>query len=313
MTDMSHDEALAELAAVALDSASSDVSESVRAHAAVCPECGPELASMEETIAVLGHLVPGAQMNRGRGAGIRSRLVMRARAERESKSAPVPGRPDINRGVASLTGLGHKTTPSAQRAVSGETRRVTPGQVPVIPSEVNEPPHRAINWIAIAASLALVATGAQLVRVTSQRNEMRNQIAAADTLAPRADSLASMVNQKDAMITAMTGPDVKVVPLSNQSSRDPLGRMIWNRSSNDWVMVTHGLKPPREGMVYQVWLVTDDAQVSAGTFRPDKDGKTMMHARYTMPREALRSVAVTEEPEGGMPAPTGPMVIVGSA
>ena len=313
MIEMSHEEASSELAAVALDSVSSEVSAAVRSHAAVCPECGPELATMEETIAVLGHLVPTAQMNRGRGAGIRSRLLMRARAERESHSAPVPGRPDLSRGVASLTGLGHKTTPSAQRAVTGETKRVTPAHTSVIPTQISEVPQRAINWYAIAASVALIATGAQLVRVTSDRNEIRSQIAAADTLAPRADSLASMVNQKDAMIAAMTGPDVKVVPLSNRSEPQPLGRMMWNRASDDWVMVTYGLRQPREGMVYQVWLVTDDAQISAGTFRPDKDGKTMMHAHYAMPREALRSVAITEEPEGGVPAPTGPMVVAGSA
>jgi hypothetical protein len=38
-----------------------------------------------------------------------------------------------------------------------------------------------------------------------------------------------------------------------------------------------------------------------------------MHAHYAMPRDALRAVAITEEPEGGMPAPTGPMVVSGSA
>jgi hypothetical protein len=38
-----------------------------------------------------------------------------------------------------------------------------------------------------------------------------------------------------------------------------------------------------------------------------------MHARYALDRNALRAVAITEEPEGGMPAPTGPMVVAGEA
>ena len=63
-------------------------------------------------------------------------------------------------------------------------------------------------------------------------------------------------------------------------------------------------------MTYQVWLVTDNAKISAGTFRPDAQGKTMMHAQIRdADRNALRAVAITEEPEGGMPAPTGPMVV----
>ncbi|HZK79073.1 MAG TPA: anti-sigma factor, partial [Gemmatimonadaceae bacterium] len=67
------------------------------------------------------------------------------------------------------------------------------------------------------------------------------------------------------------------------------------------------------GMTYQVWLVTDKAKISAGTFRPDSQGRTVMHANYALARDALRAVAITEEPEGGMPAPTGRMVVAGSA
>jgi hypothetical protein len=313
MIEFGHEEAFVELAAVALDSTSEEVSAAVRAHAAVCPECGPELAAMDATVAALGHLVPAAQINRGRSAGIRSRLIMRGRAERESQSAPAPGGPDLTRGVASLTGLGHKATPAGQRIVTGESRRVTPSHTG---RQVDfEPPTgiRSINWWGIAATLAFFVTGAQLMRVSSERNSIRNQAAVVDTLAPVADSLEAMVARKDAMIAVMTGPDVKVVPLTNRSAREPLGKMMWNRASNDWVMVTYGLKQPREGMTYQVWLITDDARISAGTFRPDSKGNTMMQANYALPREALRSVAVTEEPEGGVSSPTGPMIIAGSA
>lgn len=311
MNELSHEEAVSELAAVALDSVAAEVRDAVRAHASICPECGPELAAMQATVAALGHLVPSRQMNRGRSAGIRSRLVMRARAERELQSVPLPGRPDITRGVASLTGLGHKATPGAQRAVSGEMRRVTPAQP--IRADVSEAPARNMNWLAIAAGVAFVAAAAQLLRVTSDRNTLRDRMAAIDTLAPRADSLQSMVIRQDAMIVAMSGPDVRVVPLTNQTAREPLGRMTWNPVTGDWVMVTYGLRQPREGMTFQVWIVTDNARISAGTFRPDREGRSIMHARHDLPRNALRAVAITEEPEGGRPAPTGPTVVAGSA
>jgi hypothetical protein len=313
---MSHEEAFSELAAVALASVSPEVAGAVRAHAAACPECGPELAAMEETVATLGQLVPSAQMNRGRGAGIRSRLVMRARAERESRSAPVPGPPDISRGVASLTGQGHRITPSSQRVVTGESKKVTPAHTTRVPDIA--PARRSMNWYAIAATIALLITGTQLMRVSAERNRMRAEMAGVDTTSrvaatPASDSLSTMLSQKDSMIAAMTGPDVKVVALMNQSAKQPLGRMMWNRSSNDWIMVTYNLPQPKAGMTYQVWLVTDNAKISAGTFKPDAQGKTFMHARYALDRNALRAVAITEEPEGGKPAPTGPMVVAGAA
>jgi len=314
VSGMSHEEAFSELAAVALDAVSVDVASAVRAHAAACPECGPELAAMEQTVATLGTLAPDAQMNRGRGAGIRSRLVMRARAERESKTATAPGAPDISRGVASLTGQGHRITPMGTRVVTGETKRVTPAKTPRIAPDIR-PLRSGINWYAIAATIALIATGTQLMRVSRERNEMRAELASANAVSATnpVDSMANMVRQKDSMITAMTGPDVKVVPLMTQGVKQPLGKMMWNRKSNDWIMVTYNLPQPKKGMTYQVWLVTDKAKISAGTFRPDTTGGTMMHARYAMEPNALRAVAITEEPEGGMPSPTGPMVVAGSA
>ena len=312
---MTHEEAFMELSAVALDTAPADVANAVRAHAQACPECGPELAAMEQTVALLGELVPSSQINRGRSAGIRSRLLMRARSERDSIAAPVPGPPDIARGVASLTGQGQRVTPGAQRAVTGESKRVTPAQTPFVPDV--KPIRRTVNWYAIAATVAFVLTGAQLMRVTSDRNRMKAELTQGDTTTVAAaspvDSLTRALSEKDSMIAAMTGPDVKVVPLTNQSARQPLGRMMWNRSSNDWIMVTYNLRQPKPGMTYQVWLVTDNAKISAGTFKPDANGGTFMHARYALDRNALRAVAITEEPEGGMPAPTGPMVVAGAA
>jgi hypothetical protein len=312
MSGMSHEEAFSELAAVALDSASAEVADAVRAHASACPECGPELAAMEETVATLGELAPAARLNPGRGAGIRSRLIMRARNERESKSAPVPGPPDLARGVASLTGQAHRATPGGQRIVT-DARRQAPA-TPLRPQVDITRPSRMMNWYAMAATVAFVLMTGQLMRVTRDRNEIQSQMtAAADTVQPKGDSMALALSEKEAMIQAMAGPDVKVVALMDKSAPQQLGRMFWNRATNDWMMVTYGLPAPKPGKTYQVWLVTDKAKISAGTFRPDSQGRTVMHANYVLDRNALRAVAITEEPDGGMPAPTGPMVVAGSA
>jgi hypothetical protein len=170
-----------------------------------------------------------------------------------------------------------------------------------------------VNWYAMAATVAFLLMTGQLMRVTRDRNEMQEQLAtAADTAQPRGDSMALELSEKEAMIQSMAGPDVKVVALTDKSAPKPLGRMFWNHATNDWMMVTYGLPMPKPGKTYQVWLVTDKAKISAGTFRPDSQGRTVMHANYALDRNALRAVAITEEPDGGMPEPTGPMVVVGS-
>jgi len=302
---LSHEEAYSELAAVALDAVSVELSVAVREHAGACPECGPELAAMEETVAHLGQLVPQRAMNRGHGAGIRSRLVMRARGERELRSAAAPGPPDLARGVASLTGLGHKLTPGTQRAVDAEVKKA-------LPPQRRRPVFSGSNLLALAASIAFIAAAIQLARVTSDRNALRDQIASRSTPPVTSDSVKAPATEKEALIAAMAGPDVKIVPLSSNTATR-MGRVFWNRSSNDWTMVVYTMRPPKPGMTYQVWLVTDSAKISAGTFQPDSTGHAFMQAKYALDRNALKAVAVTEEPAGGMPSPTGPIVVSGSA
>jgi len=305
VNNLSHDEAYSELAAVALDAVSVELSVAVREHAAVCPECGPELSAMEETVAQLGQLVPQRAMNLGHGAGIRSRLVMRARGERESRSAAAPGPPDLARGVASLTGLGHKLTPGTQRAVDAEVKKA-------LPPQKRQRSFPGGNLLALAASIAFIATAIQLARVTSDRNSLRNQVATRPAPPVPQDSANAPATEKEALIAAMAGPDVKIVPLSTKGAAG-MGRVFWNRSSNDWTMVVYTMRPPKPGMTYQVWLVTDSAKISAGTFKPDSNGHAFMQAKYALDRNALKAVAVTEEPAGGMPSPTGPIVVSGSA
>ena len=94
MNKLSHEEAYSELAGVALDSVAVEVSVAVREHAVSCPECGPELAAMEEAVAQLAQAVPEVVINPGPGAGSRSRLLARARGEREARSVPAPGPPE---------------------------------------------------------------------------------------------------------------------------------------------------------------------------------------------------------------------------
>ena len=310
MNSLTHEEAYAELAAVALDALPAGFSAAVREHAAVCPECGPELSAMEETVAQLGLLVPQRAMNLGHGAGIRSRLIMRARGEREARSAAAPGPPDIARGVASLSGLGHKLTPGTQRTVDAEVKKALPSQ------RRRRMPFSRSNVMAMAASVAFVIVAIQLARVTAERNAMRNEITSRPVAPVIHDTVKSppstTTSEKQALLEAMAGPDVKIVPLST-SRATRMGRMFWNRASNDWTMVVYTMPPPKPGMTYQVWLVTNDKKISAGTFQPDASGHAFMQAKYQLDRNALKAVAVTEEPAGGMPSPTGPIVVSGSA
>jgi anti-sigma-K factor RskA len=107
---------------------------------------------------------------------------------------------------------------------------------------------------------------------------------------------------------------MKVVDLVNYASQDPLARMFWDQKTQEWTMYAYNLRHPKPGKVFQVWLITNTNPhpISAGTFTPDAHGSAVLHARYALDRKGLEKVAISEEPEGGVPSPTGPIIIAGT-
>jgi anti-sigma-K factor RskA len=71
------------------------------------------------------------------------------------------------------------------------------------------------------------------------------------------------------------------------------------------------LPPLPQGRVYQLWYVTAAAPVSAGLVSPDAAGQS----RILTPSLAAvqpKAFALTIEPAGGVPAPTGAFYLLGS-
>lgn len=175
-------------------------------------------------------------------------------------------------------------------------------------------PRRAMTWRwqaalggALAASLILLA------RATLERDELRTNFAAADVAkAARIDSLRKVLADRDEFVAALTGPKVTVVGLSAGATKSPRALMFWDKATNRWTFVAHNLAQLQSGRTYQLWLVTADKKISAGTFSVTARGDALVQATYALDPNALKAVAVTEEPAGGVPQPTGAMVVVGT-
>jgi anti-sigma-K factor RskA len=88
--------------------------------------------------------------------------------------------------------------------------------------------------------------------------------------------------------------------------------MFWAQATNTWTLFAHNLPALASGRTYQLWLITRDNQrISAGTFAPNQSGDAAVSAQYPLAADALQMIAVTEEPAGGVPQPTGEVVIAG--
>lgn len=300
MTQFSHEEASGELASVAIGSAPSGTGERVRAHVRGCAECSEELHQMEQTTRQLGGLIPDYPINPGRAAGIRSRLISRASADTDRRAVTVA--------TSAAARVKPPTPPKSSASPAPRTREMS--------GEGAQRSGLATGMFATVAGIAvIIATGAviQMLRANSEANSLRATIQLQrDTVDTPAQPANESVLEQGKVIAAVTGADVRIIPLTHYGARGAVARMFWNRENNTWTLVTYSIRQPKPDKVFQVWLSTSGGTLSAGTFVPDAAGRALVQGTNPVSRDGLYSISVTEEPKGGSPTPSGPAVIAGA-
>ncbi|MDF3339306.1 anti-sigma factor [Mycolicibacterium septicum] len=91
---------------------------------------------------------------------------------------------------------------------------------------------------------------------------------------------------------------------TGQLSDGGTATFVYSRNERTGVLVMNNAAPAPPGMVYQMWLMTDQGPKSAGMM------PTMLPSTTAMVRDLGDSTALafTMEPDGGSPRPTGEMV-----
>jgi anti-sigma-K factor RskA len=89
--------------------------------------------------------------------------------------------------------------------------------------------------------------------------------------------------------------------------------MMWHAKAGG-VFVATGLPAAPEGKTYQLWAIAGgSAPVSAGVFTVDTSGAGSLSVRPLPGVATVNAFAVTLEPVGGLPAPSGEMYLLGKS
>ena len=115
-----------------------------------------------------------------------------------------------------------------------------------------------------------------------------------------------------AEIAILTAPDVVRVDLQGQPvAPDSTGRVYWSRSRG---LVFSASKLPAlpASKIYQLWFVTAGGPVSAGLVQPGPSGDSVLTFPNPPGIVAPVTLAITIEPAGGVPSPTGDKYLVGA-
>ena len=158
---------------------------------------------------------------------------------------------------------------------------------------------------AMAAGIAAIAVGFSL----SAMYEKRIDRLVAETRSLRAESeglkrILALVRDPRAQVVALAG----LAPAPSARAR-----MIWSPLQGG-LLVTAGLPAAPSGKAYQLWAIQGtNAPVSAGVFEVGADGAATVRVPPLPGVDRVDVFAVTLEPAGGVPAPTGQMYLASKA
>ncbi len=138
-----------------------------------------------------------------------------------------------------------------------------------------------------------VETGRRLAAVRTELDQARSQL--------RRTALATRIVASPGMSSVVLAGLEGAPSASAQALIDPeQGKAVFYASH---------LAPVGQGLTYQLWFIAGGTPVSAGTFDVDSEGSAVLIIEEVVPPATIQAWAVTVEPAGGVPQPTGEMVL----
>jgi anti-sigma-K factor RskA len=115
------------------------------------------------------------------------------------------------------------------------------------------------------------------------------------------------------VVSALEAPLARSLALAGQGEfRRAVAKAYIEPESGRLILYAHNLPPVPDGRTYQIWVIVQDRHRSVGLFASDIQGEAKYDAGRLPDLDGPVTVAVTLEPEGGAPQPTGPIVLLGS-
>ena len=170
---------------------------------------------------------------------------------------------------------------------------------------------RLLRWTVVSAA-AVVGVSAFVAGFVASRYEARIGVMARETSRIRADlhrqeaELRDRLAVSQGVIDLLRDPAARVVTLRGSGSSEAWGRLVWHETNGGYLLVAN-VPPPPPDKVYELWTISGGQPRPAGLFTVDASGRATHPVAPT--RAPVDVFAVTLEPAGGVPAPSGPIVL----
>jgi anti-sigma-K factor RskA len=165
-------------------------------------------------------------------------------------------------------------------------------------------------WLAAAAALLFVLAVFDDARLRRQREDLRSQTTqlSAELATARQD-----VARRDLRVKVLESDDVKVLFLGGKDPQPSArAKVFWSEKAKTGMLLAGNLAPLPTDKQYELWVFAEGKPVAAGVFDADASGRALFESTSLPGVSPAQNFAVTIEPRGGVPQPTGPIVLVGT-
>jgi anti-sigma-K factor RskA len=196
-------------------------------------------------------------------------------------------------------------SPSVRDRLMEQARTVAPAR------PAPKVPFFSRYWLQLVTSAVAVIAIAVTVAVTRANNELRRLT---QVLNSRIAQLEVQVAQNQTYIATLTSAEVRVVNLAGQNANvQASGRIFWDQSKRKWLFYVRDLPKLPPDKSYQLWFVPALGNpVSAVVFNTESDGTAEQQIDVPAGLVTLKAAAVTTEPAGGLPQPSGAFALLGA-
>ena len=180
------------------------------------------------------------------------------------------------------------------------------------------------SWTFKAAAVILFASMLGLLLYTQQQttlvDQQDTQISVLQSELEQRNELLTRLEteleRKEELLAILESREVNLILMAGQETNpDGYGKIIWDPENERALLQVANLPEPAEDKDYQLWLIKDQqSPVSAGIFSFEQSSSDLFYKIDKLnesPSDVSNAFAVTLEPKGGAPQPTGSMYLLG--
>jgi anti-sigma-K factor RskA len=175
-----------------------------------------------------------------------------------------------------------------------------------------------INWGALtaAASFALLIISLSLIFYSfSLNSKVNNKEEVISQQKTKITELETELQQKKEMLAILEAREVAMIVMSGMEiNPNGYGKVIWDSEKQQALLQVSNLPSVPSNKDYQLWLIKNNKPVSVGVFTVNTERDTFFKIEKIVKadEQSANAFAITMEPKGGMPQPTGDMYLMGS-